>query len=267
MRARARWLRHVLYETRCLGFLLVAVLLASWEVAVFLDVVYAAYFPRVSRIAVSFGELLASGELPHHVGRTLLRTFRGYAWGIAVGVALGLGAGLWRSAHALLGLTIELIRPMPVVATIPIAILFLGMGDRVNTFSVALACTWPIYINTFQGVRRVGVELINTGRIFGCPPPRNIPKIILPAAMPFIVSGLRVSLAIGLIVAVISEMLVSDDGLGHFIVDTAQAFRIGEMYAGVIATAVVGYGLNALFLALDRRFMAWHKGFTAQQAA
>ncbi len=201
MRAREGWLRHVLYETRCLGFLLVAVLLASWEVAALLDVVYAAYFPRVSRIAVSFAELVASGELPHHVARTLARTFRGYAWGIAVGIGLGIGAGLWRAAHALLGLTIEIIRPMPVVAIIPIAILFLGMGDRVNTFVVALACTWTTDINTFQGVRRVGAELIDTGRIFGCHPPWNIPKIILPAAMPFIVSGLRVSLAIGLIVA------------------------------------------------------------------
>lgn len=265
MRGRTGWLHRLLYETRCLGFLLVAALLALWEAAAYFDVVYAAYFPRVSRIAVSFAEIVASGELLLHAGKTLARTFRGYAWGIAVGIALGIGAGLWRPAHALLGLTIELIRPMPVVATIPIAILFLGMGDRLNTFAVALACTWPIYINTFQGVRRVGVELIDTGRIFGCPPPWNIPKIVLPAALPFIVSGLRVSLAIGLIVAVISEMLVSQDGLGHFVVDTAQAFRIGEMYAGVIATAAMGSGLNTIFLALDRRFMAWHKGFTAQE--
>ena len=85
--------------------------------------------------------------------------------------------------------------------------------------------------------------------------------------MPFIVSGLRVSLAIGLIVAVISEMLVSGDGLGHFIVDTAQAFRVPEMYAGVIATAAVGYALNRTFLAVENRFMGWHKGFTAQRAA
>jgi len=265
--ARAGAVRHLIRETRLLGFSAVLLVLLAWEVYSYLDSAFAPYFPRVTSIAATFVSLCLSGELPHHVGQTLLRTFRGYLLGIVFGVSLGATSGLWRWVHALLGLTIELIRPTPVVAAIPIAILFLGMGDKVNIFVVALAATWPIYINTLQGVRRVSPELINTGRMFGYPRRRIIAKIIIPASLPFLVSGLRISLAISLIVAVISEMLVSQSGLGYFVVDTAQAFRISEMYAGVFATALVGYALNSIFVSLETRWMRWHKGFTAQQPA
>ncbi len=265
MTGREGALRRLIRETRCPGYGAVLLLLLAWEIYARMDAGYAAYFPPVTAILKTFISLCLSGELLRQAARTLDRALRGYLLGVAFGACLGAVSGLSRWTHALLGLTIELIRPMPVVATIPIAILFLGMGDKVNVFVVALAVAWPVYINALQGVRRVSPELINTGRMFGYSRPRIVAKIVLPASLPSLVSGLRIGLGIALIVTVISEMLVSQSGLGFFLVDTAQAFRVPEMYAGVFATALLGYGLNSLFLRLDARLMRWHKGFTAEQ--
>jgi ABC-type nitrate/sulfonate/bicarbonate transport system permease component len=126
------------------------------------------------------------------------------------------------------------------------------------------ACTWPILINTIDGVRNIDRTLIDTGRTFGLGRWKILRKIALPAASPYIITGLRISLAIGLILVTTSEMIVGGSGLGFFILDEERSLRTSNMYAGIVLVAILGYLLNRLFLVLESIALAWHRGMTAR---
>jgi ABC-type nitrate/sulfonate/bicarbonate transport system permease component len=124
------------------------------------------------------------------------------------------------------------------------------------------ACAWPILLNTIDGVRNIDRTLIDTGRTFGLGRWKILRTIALPAAAPYVATGLRISLPIALILVTTSEMVVGGSGLGYFILDQERSFRITEMYAGIVVVALLGYVLNRIFVALEERMTVWHRGST-----
>jgi ABC-type nitrate/sulfonate/bicarbonate transport system permease component len=132
-------------------------------------------------------------------------------------------------------------------------------------FIVAWASFWPILVNTIDGVRGVDRTLMETARMFGATSWELFKRIILQAASPHIVTGMRVSIAISLIVTVIAEMLAGNNGIGFFVLDAERTFRIPEMYAGVFSLAAIGYIVNRIFVLLESFVMAWHKGLTSKE--
>jgi len=148
--------------------------------------------------------------------------------------------------------------PPPVV--IPVAMLFFGLEDEMKIFVIFFSCAWPILLNTLDGVRSVDWVLLNTARTFGLSRLKTIRQVVLPAASPQIMTGLRVSLPITLILVVISEMVGSTDGIGYFILDSQRRFKVAQMYAGMLSLAILGYTLNQLFNLLHRVLMSWHWG-------
>lgn len=246
-----------------LGVLLAC--LAGWELLVRQSTAIAAYFPPASQVLLTTAQLVGSGELLTHIAASLRRFAAGYTLAALVSVGAGLCLGIWRPLYALFEPLIELLRPMPSPATIPIAILFLGIGDEMKVAVTVYACSWPILLNTIDGVRSVDRVLVDTAATFRLSPWERFWKVMLPAASPQIVTGLRVSLAIALILVTTTEMVISNDGLGFYILDRQRSFQIPEMYAAIVALAVIGYGLNRLFLALDGWAMAWHKGLTRKE--
>jgi ABC-type nitrate/sulfonate/bicarbonate transport system permease component len=126
-------------------------------------------------------------------------------------------------------------------------------------FVIFFSCAWPILLNTLDGVKNLDRILLFTARTFGLPQRKIIARVILPACSPQIMTGLRVSLPITLILVVISEMVGSTDGIGYFILDSQRRFRITQMYAGMLSLAIVGYALNQLFDLFQRRFLPWHR--------
>ena len=236
-----------------------------WEILARNSGALAAYFPPASEVARTLVAIVRDGDLPPHVVASLRRFAEGYAIAAALAVSAGLGLGLSRRLYALAEPLIELLRPMPSPATIPIAILFLGIGDAMKIAVTVYACSWPILLNTIDGVRAIDPVLMNTAATFRLSAWQRFWKIVLPAASPQIVTGLRVSLAIALILVVTSEMVVSNDGLGFYILDRQRSFQISEMYAAIVALAVIGYALNRLFLTIDGWAMAWHKGLTRKE--
>ncbi|MBI3090734.1 MAG: ABC transporter permease [Candidatus Tectomicrobia bacterium] len=259
---------HLRGETKFTGLLVILFFFALWEFLSRQGIIYTAYFPPVTTIVEAFVRetFLGDRELVTHVGFTLYRAFAGYLFGILIGTSLGTVTGIWRSLYQTLEPTIEILRPMPSVAIIPIAILFMGMGSRLNIFIIAWAATWPIFVNTLDGVRGVDLTLVNTARTFQLPRRAIIRKVMIPSALPYIISGYRISLGTALVVVVVTEMVVSGSGLGFYIMNTSQSFRIPEMFAGMLMIAIVGYLLNTLFVRLDNHFMAWHKRLTKKEA-
>jgi ABC-type nitrate/sulfonate/bicarbonate transport system permease component len=185
----------------------------------------------------------------------------------AIGVTFGIVLAYFRPLHDLFGMVIELLRPMPSVAIIPVAILTLGLGDAMIIAVTVYASIWPILINTIDGVRRIERTLVDTGRTFGLSRWRILWRIVLPAAAPYVVTGLRIALAIALILVTTAEMVAGSRGLGFFILDEERSMHSGNMYAGIIVVAALGYALNRLFVMTEARVLRWRHGMMARQAA
>jgi ABC-type nitrate/sulfonate/bicarbonate transport system permease component len=258
---RLAWLWH----SRAIGVAFIAVLLVLWEAAAASGVLPAMSFPRMSAILATWWQLVVSGELPGELLPSLWRMFAGYFVGVALGVVLGLLMGYVRFFYNLLEPITEMLRPIPSPAYLPIVILFLGIDDEMKIFMIAFASLFPVLLNTYSGVRSVDPIQLQTARTFGVEGRKLLWQVVLPAASPYIFTGMRVSLAVALIVMVISEMVAASSGIGYFILSAQRGFKIREMFAGVLTLAALGYILNRAFLAIESRVLAWHYGYTQQQ--
>jgi ABC-type nitrate/sulfonate/bicarbonate transport system permease component len=247
-----------LFRTRLAGFVLVVLLLVLWELVARSSMLATVGFPPFSRVCEALWALAASGKIAGLLFPSVQRLVIGYAIAVAAGVSAGIAMGYFRVAHNLLEPLTEMLRPIPSPAYIPIAILFLGLGNEMKVFAIAFTSFFPILLNTYSGVQSVDVIQVNTARTFGYSSSATLVKVIIPSASPQICTGMRVSLAIALIMVVISEMVASVDGIGFFILNSQRGFRIPDMYAGVILLGVLGYALNALFVHAERYALRWH---------
>ena len=240
-------------------FMLVLALLA--EVVSRTELVSPLYFPPVSKIAFAFFRLTESGRLPSEVLRSLIRM--GCGWGLTVllAIPLGLFLGTSPARRRLFEPLVEMLRPIPPPVIVPIAMLFLGIGDAMKIFVVFFASSFPVLTNTMDGVLAVPRTFVDTARSFGSSRAEVVWKVILPAAAPHILSGLRTSIPIALIVAILSEMVGGTDGIGRFILQMQRTFNIPEMYAGMAMLGITGYALNEAFMQLDGRLLDWHEGW------
>ncbi len=250
-----------------IGWALFGLLLLAWDLGARAEPKLLIYFPPIGRILAALGSSLATGPLAKHCAVTLARFLEGYLLAALLAVTLGALLGYFRMLHSLLGTVIELLRPMPSVAIIPIAILLLGIGDSMIVAVTVYASLWPILINTIDGVRHVERTLIDTGRTFGLKGRQILWQIILPGASPYIVTGLRIGLSIALILVTTAEMVAGSKGLGFFILDEERALNSADMYAGIVVVAAMGYLLNRLFLILEAGAMRWRHGMRVRQTA
>lgn len=244
-------------QGRRLGVVSFLVILLVWEAAGDLAWVNRALLPPPSAIFPVLATILMTGAFAEPLAQTLLLLFTGYAIACVLGIAMGLAMGRSRLIYGLFEPLVELIRPIPKPALVPPLFLFLGMGAKMETTVVALAAFFPVLISTIQGVRGVDPVALDTARTFGCPPMKTIFNVVLPSALPLILTGMRVSLALGLVLVVLAEMLAGQGGLGYVILDMQRSFAIQEMYAWIIILAALGLGLNSIFEYIEMKAVPW----------
>lgn len=246
-----------------LGLGVLAALLGTWELVTRLHIVSAFYFPPFSDVMGTLVSLLIGGTLLGDASITLGRMVAGYGVAALVGIGLGLVMGSNRFVGGLLQPLVELLRPLPMPAVIPVAMLFLGIGDAMKIAMVAGSCLWPILLNTVDGVVGVDPYLVDAARSLRVDRWGLLRLVLLPAAAPRIAAGLRVSLPIALIIALVSEMVGATNGLGYFVVYAQRTFQFREMFAGIVLLGIVGYVLNRAFSAGEARLLGWHHRRTA----
>jgi ABC-type nitrate/sulfonate/bicarbonate transport system permease component len=249
-------------ESKLNGWLFFLGLLALWELIAQAELVNPLIVPPVTRILRIFADLVWSGQIPLQILTSLKRAMMGYLLSALLFIPMGIFMGLFEPIHRALEVIIEMLRPIPPPVIIPVAMLFFGLEDEMKISVIFFSCAWPILLNTLDGVRNIDRVLLNTARTFGLPQRKIIWQVILPACSPQIMTGLRVSLPIMLILVVISEMVGSTDGIGYFILDSQRRFRVAQMYAGMLALAILGYVLNQLFNLAHRSLLPWHWGMT-----
>lgn len=239
------------------------VLTLAWEViarAVSYDT-----FPPPSRVVPAFWELLVTGDLWTNTAHTLALVIGAWmvsgAIGIVVGLAIGLVAPAWRASQT----TIEFLRFIPPVALIPVAIVIYGFSNTTEFVVSVYAAVWPVILNTAAGVAQVDRRLVEVGRLLRLGRLDIVRKLVLPAALPAIAVGLRLSLAISLIVVVTTEMVGVPDGLGFQLVSSSQALRHDRVFAYIVWTGNIGLLLAALALWIENALLPWRRRVRAEE--
>lgn len=239
------------------GLAFIMTLLVVIEILVDQGLINRVLLPPPSVIGRTLFDLVVSGEVQAPLLATLGLFAVGFVIAAVVGVVLGLLMGTVPQIDDLMNPLVEFIRPMPKAALVPVLILFLGLGAPMKITSISLASVFPILINTVQGVRSIDPVLIATGRTFGWSRARITTRIVLPATLPYIAAGLRISVGLALLMTVLSEMLAGTGGLGAVILENQRSFRIRQMYAWLVLLAVIGLVINWGMASAERRLAPW----------
>lgn len=250
------WHSKVLWEIWLPVLLLVVWWVASANSASF-------YFPPLETILTEFKALWIFQNVPTEIVPSLIRLGAGFAIAVVGGVALGLLLGSVPWLEEAVRPIIEFMRATPGVAVLPIMMLVLGIGTSMKIAIIGLVASWPILLNTIDGVRSVEPVLRDVSTSYRLSSWDRVRYIILPNAAPQIFAGARTALAIAVVAMVISEMVGTPGGIGYFILNSQREFNIPAMWTGIIALGIVGYLLNKLFGLVENLVLSWHKGMMA----
>jgi len=235
----------------------IAVLAVIWEVFPRLGIVDATFLPPLSEVLAAWWQLAGSGELVAHIQASLVRSMTGFGLAILASIPLGLVIGWHRPIATLLNPLLEVFRNTAALALLPVFVLILGLGETSKIAIICYACSWPILLNTISGVRTVDPLLIKSARSLGLGPVRLFQKVVLPAAVPTIFTGIRLAGAFSILILIAAEMVGAKAGLGYLINYAQYNFAVPDMYAGIITISAIGLVINQLLLATERRFSTW----------
>jgi ABC-type nitrate/sulfonate/bicarbonate transport system permease component len=221
------------------------------------------FFPPLRVIGHAFQANWVFQRVPSDLLPSLQRFGFGFAIATVAGVAFGTMLGVWTPARRATAPVVDFLRSIPAPALISIMILLIGFGDTMKVSSIALASFFPVLLNTIDGVRGVEPLQLDMARAYRLTRRHRIFRIILPAATPQIFAGLRIALAVALLVMAFSEMFASTNGLGFFILFAQETYRIPDMWSGIIMLGIVGYAVNVVFMLVEHRALRWHRGWRA----
>lgn len=189
---------------------------------------------------------------------SLVRALTGWLLAAFIGISLGLVAGQWVKAAGFIDPPVNFMRSLPKPAIVPVFLLVFGANDAMRVGLITFGCIWPVLLNTMQGVRSVDPSFRETATAYHIPAWKTFGRVVLPAASPKIFAGMRVSLSLSLILMVLSEWMLAENGLGYFLLDSQRRFQVLDLWAAIFLLGVIGYLLNVVFLIVERRFLRWH---------
>lgn len=228
---------------------------ALWQIAVTSGLVSFAHLPAPAEIVQGGVHIARSGTLLNDTYHTLLMVVVSWLLANVIGIATGLVLGLSKTARTFSTTTVELLRPLPAIGFLPVAVVALGFSDWVEILVGSFAAVWPVLINTQGAVRNINPLLDEVARVYGLSRFQKAVKIVLPAAAPGVLVGARLSIGLALVVVIVVEMIGVPRGIGYSLVAAQQALRPGEMFFYIALSAALGLGLNALVTRSAARLM------------
>lgn len=244
-----------------LSFVAPVTLVVVWEVLARSGSLSPQLLPAPSKVANTAFDLAVSGSLIDDLAASLLRAVSGFLIGGAVGFSLGTLVGFSRLAEALIDRSVQMIRAIPFLALLPLAIVWLGVGEGEKIFLVSLGVVFPIYINTSLGIRQVDPKLLELGRVQGLSAWLLIRRVILPGALPSILTGVRYSLATAWLALVVAETIGAQSGIGFLAMDAREFLRTDVIVLTMIIYALIGVAADSFARLLERRLLAWHPNY------
>ena len=257
--ARKAWWRRF-----ALRWIVLIALLLVWQTATMLFT--SPFFPQPIKILERFAALWLPGDgeiLTQSMTRDVLpslgRMLLGFGITVVLAVALGVAIGLSRTFADYVDPIVQFLRAVPPPALIPVFLVLFGTGEQMRILLIAFGTAWPILLNTIEGVRGIEALKYETARVFRIGFADRLTRIVLPGAAPKILAGVRTSLALGLILMVISEMVASSSGIGFSILQAQRGFAFLDMWAGIVLLGLLGFLLNTLLTVVERRILAWQR--------
>jgi len=238
-------------------------LIVSWELSARLGWLSHRVLPEPWAVLTTLGRLLRSGELWQHVSVSAARAFSGLAIGGGLGLLLGLLTGTFRSAETLLDSTLQMVRNIPPLALIPLVILWFGIDESAKLFLVAIGVFFPIYLNTFHGIRSVDTGLVEMARSYGLSGFALYRQVILPGALPSILVGLRFSLGLMWVLLIVAETVSAQSGIGYMTMNAREFLQTDVVLLGILIYALLGKLADLAARGLERWLLRWSPAYQA----
>lgn len=244
-----------------LGLLLPVMLIVVWEIAGMMGKLNPILLPRPTQIISEFAALAASGELTHHLGISTLRALIGFVIGGGLGLITGVWVGFSYQTERLIDPSLQMLRTLPHLAIAPLFILWFGFGETSKLLLIAKGSFFPLYVNTFLGIRSVDTKLFDVGRVLQFSKWQLISKLIIPAALPNILLGTRLSIGVAWLGLVVAELMGASSGIGYLIND-ARSFSWTEVvFVGIIVFAIAGKLSDSIVKWLEKRLLRWQDNY------
>ena len=237
----------------------ILLVLAGWEVLTRSGAVSTQILPTFSSVVAAGLDLVESGTLVHHLVVSLYRAFGGLFLSILIGIALGLGMATNRHVHNFFDPLVTLVYPLPKTALVPLTMVWLGVTDRAAILVVLLACLLPVVVNTYHGVRSVERTLVWSARSLGTAERRLFTRVVIPAAMPSILTGIRIATPLAFIVVISVELVASKVGVGNLISGYGGLGAYDYMFATILLFVLVAFLTDRLGVRARGRLLSWHE--------
>jgi NitT/TauT family transport system permease protein len=243
-------------------------LLVVWQASVHLGLIRRSVLPAPTDVALVWFDLVTgatgaatrySGTWLDHAAASLWRVAAGFAWGGALGSLAGLMIGLSHVMERVLDPTIQALRNIPVTAWVPLAMVFFGIGDAPAVFLIGLGAFFPAAVNATHGVRQIDVTLTKAARMMGADGRELLVRVILPGALPSIMTGLRLSMGIAWVLVVVAEILAVRSGLGYLLNDAYLFYRNDVMIAAMLSIGMLGFGCDRLVILVRNHLLEWNR--------
>ncbi len=243
------------------GALLPVGIIALWQILSGTGVISQQMFSSPWLIVKQYFYLTSSGELPHHLRISVVRASLGFLFGASSGLILGMLVGMYRPVEEVLNPSVQMIRTIPLLAITPLFIMWFGFGELSKVLLISMGAFFPLYVNTFLGVRNVDSKLFDVARVMEFSRFSQVVKLVIPAALPNILLGIRLSLSIAWLCLVVAELLGADTGVGYMIQEARSFMQTDVMFVGITIFALVGKLSDSVVRLLENRLLRWQDSY------
>ena len=248
-------------------WLLPTALLALWQIASQTGWLSTRILPTPQSVVLTFWHLSASGELWQHLAISSWRALTGFAIGGSLGLALGLLAGAFHWGERLLDTSIQMLRNIPHLALIPLVILWFGIDEAAKIFLVALGTLFPVYLNTFHGIRNIDRGLVEMARSYGLSGWRLFSEVMLPGALPSIMVGIRFALGLMWLTLIVAETISANSGIGYLAMNAREFLQTDVVVVAIILYALLGKLADVSAVLLEHAWLRWHPAYQQKETA
>ncbi|QGZ54855.1 aliphatic sulfonate ABC transporter permease SsuC [Paraburkholderia acidiphila] len=252
---------------RLAPWLLPLAVLVIWEVAAKSGALSTRVLPEPLAVLRAAWSLIESGEMWADVRVSTWRALSGFAIGGGIGLVLGLATGLFKPVETALDSTVQMVRNIPALAMIPLVILWFGIGEEAKVFLVALGVFFPVYVNTFHGIRSVDANLVEMARSYGLKGFPLYREVILPGALPSILVGVRFALGLMWVTLIVAETISAQSGIGYMTMNAREFLQTDVVVVGILLYAALGKLADWLAKSIERVALRWHPAYQQENEA